>query len=90
MTYELTERTGTEKRARKAKRTAPTAASDRAGAAVPAITPFNYENDVDHPINAKIITQAATVVYREQNVCLVYVAVTIHHLDVPRIPNSRL
>jgi len=90
MTYELTERTGTEKRARKAKRVAPTVASDMAGAAVSTFTPFDYENDVDHPINAKIVTQAATVIFREQNVRTVCVVVKINHLPVPRILSSRL
>ena len=90
MTYELTERTGTEKRARKAKRVVPTLASDMAGVAVSTFTPFNYENDVDHPINAKIVMQAATVIFWEQNVRTVCMVVKINHLLVPRILSSRL
>lgn len=90
MTYELTECTGTEKRTCKAKHVAPTVASDTAGAAVSTITPFNYENDVDHPINAKIVTQAATVIFWEQNVRTVCMVVKINHLSIPRILSSQL
>ena len=90
MTYELTECTSTEKCAHKAKHVAPTIASNTAGAAVSTITPFNYENDVDHPINTKIVTQAATVIFREQNVCTVCMVVKINHLSIPRILSSQL
>ena len=90
MTYELTERTGTAKRARKAKRTVPAAASNIAGVAASTFTPFDYENDVDHPINARIVTQAATVIFREQKVRTIYGVITINHLPIPRILSTQL
>ena len=73
MTYELTERAGTAKCARKAKCTVLAVASNTAGVAASMFTPFNYENDVDHPINARIVTQAATVIFQEQK----YVSFTV-------------
>ena len=90
MTYELTERTGTAKRARKAKCTVLAAASNTAGVAASTFTPFDYENDVDHPINARIVTQAATVIFREQTVRTIYGVITINHLPIPRIPSTQL
>jgi hypothetical protein len=41
------------------------AASNTAGVAASTFTPFDYENDMDHPINARIVTQAATVIFWE-------------------------
>jgi hypothetical protein len=90
MTYELTERTGTAKRARKAKRTVPAAASNTAGVAASMFTPFDYENDVDHPINARVVTQAATVIFREQKVRTVCIVITLSHLPIPRILSTQL
>ena len=81
MIYELTEQTGTAKRARKAKCMVLAAST---------FTPFDYENDVDHPINARIITQAATVIFREQKVRAIYGVITINHLPIPRILSTQL
>ena len=70
MHQELSDRTGTKKAARKNKRAAArlTAASDAAGEPDVALTPFDYERDVDSATNAKIIILAANVVAKEARV----------------------
>jgi hypothetical protein len=67
MTLELTEQTGTQRRARKSKHIL-TPASDAAGPAATKEMPFDYEKDVDDLANVKIISQAAAVVFCEQKV----------------------
>jgi hypothetical protein len=90
MTYELTEQTGTAKCAHKAKRTALAAASNTAGMAASTFTSFDYENDMNHPINARIVMHAATVIFREQKVHTICSVITTNHLPIPRILSTQL
>ena len=68
MSMELSELTGTEKAARQKKGQGSKAVSNAAATASAKQTTFDFEKDVNNTRNAKIIQQAATVVYREQKV----------------------